>query len=144
MDIFDVALLPELAVDAIATVSLLILTDAVVGDVLDSEQSFRSFARVLSTEVIFSDLLIFAAPCSGMTKEASKFDDDDFSISASKSIIKSPIPEWIKEFSWFLSQPNSYDTCLCPTRYPRTQNWNLLNHFDFPSNLKQCLDCRLI
>lgn len=96
MEIFDVALLPELAVDAIAAVSLLLLSDAVGRDVLDSEQSFRSFSWVLFSSVsTFSDLPMFAAaePCRGMTKEAFKFVDDDFSISASKSMIKSPIPE---------------------------------------------------
>lgn len=137
MDIFDVALLPELAVDAIVTVSLLLFSDGVVRDVLDSEQSFRSFTRaLLSTEAVFSDLLVFAAPCNGMTKEASKFDDDDFSISASKSIIKSPIPVESGSLVFDVASTLCLITCLYPTRYLRIQNWNLSNHLDFLSSLK--------
>lgn len=36
---------------------------------------------------------MLAELCSGMTKDESKLEDDDFSMSASKSIIKSPIPK---------------------------------------------------
>lgn len=48
---------------------------------------------MLSIDETRSEVVKLAALCNGMTKDESKFDDDDFSISASKSIIKSPIPK---------------------------------------------------
>jgi hypothetical protein len=92
MDTFDAPLLAELAADDIVVASFLALNAVLLVDILDSVNSVESvFVSALVTRS--DDVFKFAELCNGMTKDESMFDDDDFSMSASRSIIKSPIPK---------------------------------------------------
>lgn len=73
-----------------------------------------------------------------MTKVESKLEDDDFSISASKSIIKSPIPVDRDVIIRNIQIYSLKDTSLYPTRCLRIQNLYLLYRLDFLSSL--CFD----
>lgn len=106
MDILDAPLFPVFAVDDIVAGSFLSKVSS-FSNILVIKHDFNlPFELVLFESVIsvysfvccvLSTILseVFKLPelCNGMTNDVSKLDDDDFSISASKSIIKSPIPE---------------------------------------------------